>query len=90
MGLDILKASDFEAGILSGAPVAGLRPSRADSLFDRETAKTIDDDIVATFCGLDDLRENRIDDFFGLRFGKVIGFRDGVYEFSCIQVFILQ
>src|SRR6202453_563530 len=30
MGFDILKASDFEAGIWRGAPVAGLRPSRAD------------------------------------------------------------
>ena len=28
-GFDILKPSDFEAGIFSGAPVAGLRPSRA-------------------------------------------------------------
>ena len=28
-GFDILKPSDFEAGIFSGAPVDGLRPSRA-------------------------------------------------------------
>jgi hypothetical protein len=28
--------------------------------------------------------------FFSFRFGKIIGFRDGVYEFSCIQVFVPQ
>jgi hypothetical protein len=28
-GFDILKPSDFEAGIFSASPVLGLRPSRA-------------------------------------------------------------
>jgi hypothetical protein len=41
-------------------------------LFDRETVKTIDDDIVSMSCSVDDLRENRMDDFFGLCFRRVI------------------
>jgi hypothetical protein len=84
------KAQRLGSGNLEGRAGSGIATFSGRPLLDRETAKTIDDDIVATFCSLDDLSENRIDDFFSLRFRQVVGFRYGLYEFSCIQVFILQ